>query len=336
MRESAPAQHADPEVGIAFGPVPSRRLGRSLGINNIPPKRCSYSCVYCQVGLTDLRGINPRPFFDPEIVVERVTERVAWCLAHGEPLDYLTFVPDGEPTLDANLGQEIRMLRPLGIPIAVISNGSLAWRPDVRDALREADWVSVKVDAVEERVWRRIDRPHPSLEPRAVLRGILELADGFRGTLVTETMLVEGVNDGTRSVEAVAGVLHDIDPSIAYLAIPTRPPAVAGVHSPDESVIARAYEQVSRRVRHVELLVEHEGDDFSSGDDVGRTILDTAAVHPLRRSAVDGLLERTGGAWDVMERLLRQGALVEVEHEGTTFYVRRFRRAGGTLRGGPR
>lgn len=335
MGDAAPAQHPDPEVRIAFGPVPSRRLGRSLGINNIPPKRCSYSCVYCQVGLTDLRGIVPRPFFDPEIVVEHVTERVVWCLAHEERLDYLTFVPDGEPTLDANLGREIRMLRPLGIPIAVISNGSLAWRPEVRDALREADWVSVKVDAVEERAWRRIDRPHPSLETGTVLRGIRELADGFSGTLVTETMLVEGVNDDPRSVDAVAGVLHDVDPSTAYLAIPTRPPTVAGVRGPDESVIARAYDQVSRRVRQVELLVEHEGDDFSSGDDVRRTILDTAAVHPLRRSVVDGLLARTGGSWDVMERLIRQGALAEVEHEGTTFYVRRFRRTGGTLRGGP-
>jgi wyosine [tRNA(Phe)-imidazoG37] synthetase (radical SAM superfamily) len=327
-----PIERETADVGVVFGPVPSRRLGRSLGINNIPPKHCPYSCVYCQVGLTGPREILPRPFLDPDVVVERVEERVAWCLAHNERIDYLTFVPDGEPTLDANLGREIGMLQHLGIPIAVISNGSLAWSPDVRAALREADWVSVKVDAVEERTWRRIDRPHPSLALGTVIEGIRELAEGFPGSLVSETMLVEGVNDDPHSVDAVARVLGDMDVSIAYLAIPTRPPAVAGARGPDERVLARAHRQVARRVRRVEFLVAQEGDDFAVGDDVGRTILDTAAVHPLRRATIRHLLQLGGEGWDVVDRLVREGALVEVEHEGSTFYVRRFRRAGGTLR----
>ncbi len=321
------------DLGFAFGPVPSRRLGRSLGINAIPPKHCSFACVYCQVGLTDHREVRPRPFYDPERIVAQVTRQVAACLARGERIDHLTFVPDGEPTLDANLGVEIRMLRHLGIPIAVISNGSLAWLPEVRDALREADWVSVKVDAVEERTWRRIDRPHPSLVLSTVLGGLRDLAEGFPGALMSETMLVAGVNDDVTSVGSVARVLGELKVSAAYLSIPTRPTAVAGVHGPDEQTLVRAYEQVARRVGRVELLVEQEGDDFSMGDDVVRSILDIAAVHPLRREAVDSICGRAGADLGVVTRLVDEGRLVEVEHEGVTFYVRSFRRAGGRLRG---
>lgn len=105
---------------LVFGPIPSRRLGQSLGINNIPPKTCSYSCVYCQVGRTTRSRVARRAFFDPDAIVEAVSERVEAVRTAGGRVDYLTFVPDGEPTLDANLGHEIEALAPLGVPVAVI------------------------------------------------------------------------------------------------------------------------------------------------------------------------------------------------------------------------
>ncbi|MFO7742846.1 MAG: radical SAM protein, partial [Anaerolineae bacterium] len=132
---------------IAFGPVPSRRLGRSLGINNIPPKICTYSCAYCQLGRTIKMEVERRPFYEPEDILRHVQDKVEKSEGAGEAIDYLTFVPDGEPTLDANLGHEIELLQPLGIKIAVISNASLVWREDVREELGQADWVSLKVDA---------------------------------------------------------------------------------------------------------------------------------------------------------------------------------------------
>ncbi|MEJ2097833.1 MAG: radical SAM protein, partial [Deltaproteobacteria bacterium] len=117
---------------IAFGPVPSRRLGRSLGINNIPPKVCSYSCVYCQVGKTRRMKVDRSPFYDPQEIYRDVKKKIAKAQKKGESVDYLTFVPDGEPTLDVNLGNEIELLKSLGPKIGVITNGSLAWRKDVR------------------------------------------------------------------------------------------------------------------------------------------------------------------------------------------------------------
>jgi len=133
-----------------FGPIPSRRLGRSLGINNIPPKACSYYCTYCQVGPTEETEIALRHFYGADYLVKLVKERVAQLKKQGEAIDHLSFVPDGEPTLDADLGETIDKLRPLGIKIAIITNGSLLWREDVRETLKKADWVSLKVDTVDE------------------------------------------------------------------------------------------------------------------------------------------------------------------------------------------
>ena len=150
---------------IAFGPVPSRRLGRSLGINNIPPKVCTYSCVYCQVGKTSRMQVDRMPFYDPEKIYMAVRTQVAKARQKGESVDYLTFVPDGEPTLDVNLGNEIELLKSLGLKIAVITNGALAWRKDVKADLAKADWVSYKIDSTSEKIWRRINRPQRTLRP---------------------------------------------------------------------------------------------------------------------------------------------------------------------------
>jgi wyosine [tRNA(Phe)-imidazoG37] synthetase (radical SAM superfamily) len=307
-----------------FGPIPSRRLGRSLGINNIPPKVCSYGCVYCQVGATPSPQLEPRSIYPPDDVVGAVARHVEGVRARGEPIDHLTFVPDGEPTLDANLGRAIEVLRPIRIPIAVITNGSLAWRPEVRESLRAADWVSVKVDAVDEATWRRVNRPPAELALRTVLEGIRALAIGFPGELVSETMLVEGGNDSERSLRGVAEFLNLVGIEKAYVAIPTRPPAEPGVRGPSESVVARAHAILARRVPQVEYLIGYEGDAFSTTGDARADLLAITAVHPLRRSAVLDLLDRNGRGWVVVDELIGDGLLVPVDHAGERYYVRRF------------
>ena len=151
---------------IAFGPVPSRRLGKSLGINNIPPKICPYSCVYCQLGRTHNMQVAREEFYNPEEILYAVEKKVKESLERKEPIDYLTIVPDGEPTLDIDIGKEIELLQTLGIKIAIITNSSLIWDKKVRDDLSKADWVSVKIDAISQDIWHKIDRPHGSLNFR--------------------------------------------------------------------------------------------------------------------------------------------------------------------------
>ena len=318
---------------IAFGPVPSRRLGRSLGINNIPPKICTYSCVYCQLGRSTEMQVERSAFYGPEDILRGVQNKVERAKEAGEPIDYLTFVPDGEPTLDVDLGREILLLRPLGIKIAVITNSSLIWREDVREDLMKADWVSLKMDSVREAVWRTIDRSHGTLQLASILDGALEFAQAFRGELVTETMLIEGVNDGTDHVREVADFLARLRPGKSYLAIPTRPPAEEWVRRPTEEVVNRAYQILSKKVdadnRHpsVEYLIGYEGNAFALTGNVEEDLLSITSVHPMREDAVSELLVRAQADWPVVHRLVAQRQLVEVAYEGRKFYLRELHRS---------
>ncbi len=319
---------------IAFGPVPSRRLGRSLGINNIPPKICTYSCAYCQLGRTIKMQADRQAFYEPDGIYRAIRDKVVRAKEAGESIDYLAFVPDGEPTLDVHLGRHIGLLRQLSLPIAVISNSSLIWRPDVRQDLMGADWVSLKVDAVEEATWRRIDRPHGSLDLAAILEGALAFAGEYRGDLVTETMLVDGVNDGEEQLEALAGFLARLQPSCAYLSVPTRPPAEPWAQAPNERVVNRGYHILGQKVEQVEVLIGYEGNAFAFTGDVEGDLLSITAVHPMREDAVSDYLARAGAEWPVVRRLVAAGELAEVEHGGQRFYLRRLRvqsmsRAGG-------
>lgn len=311
---------------IAFGPVPSRRLGRSLGINNIPPKICSYSCLYCQVGPTIDRAIEPRAFYRPERIAAEVSAQVEEVRARGESIDYLTFVPDGEPTLDAGLAESIHSLRPLGIQIAVICNGSLLSRSDVRQALAAADWVSVKVDAAIEPAWRRLNRPHPDLGFPEMQDGIGRFATEFEGDLVSETMLIDGINDSEESVVAVGQFLDHVGIRTAYLAIPTRPTPFPAITAPDEATVNRAYQLLSQHVPRVEYLVGYEGDAFASSGDPRADLLAITAVHPMRASAVEDLLERAGATWKVVDELIEEDDLAETTYQDQRYYLRRWRR----------
>jgi len=312
---------------IAFGPVPSRRLGRSLGINNIPPKICTYSCIYCQLGRTIKMRVERRVFYEPEEVSRDVQNKVEKAREAGETIDYLTFVPDGEPTLDINLGREIELLEPLGLKTAVITNGSLIWREDVREELGKADWVSLKVDAAPEAIWRRVNRPHRSLQLASIREGMLEFAGDYKGELMTETMLIEGVNDGEENIKGIADFLVRLRPDRAYLSIPTRPPAENWAHPPNEETINRAFQILSEKVDHVEHLIGYEGSEFSFTGNVEEDLLSITAVHPMREDAVSEFLTRAEADWAVVHRLVAQDQLVETEYGGHQFYLRKFRRS---------
>ncbi len=308
---------------IAFGPVPSRRLGRSLGINNIPPKVCTYSCVYCQVGRTTKMQVERRVFYEPEEILRDVQDKVKRAKEVGEPIDYLTFVSDGEPTLDVNLGREIELLKPLGIKTAVITNSSLIWRKDVRKDLMKADWVSLKMDSVRKEVWRRINRPHGALRLTSILDGALEFAKVFRGELVTEMMLAEGVNDSDDHLRKVASFLARLGTTKTYLAIPTRPPAEEWVRIPGEEVITRAYQILDERGNQVEYLIGYEGNAFAFTGNVEQDLLSITSVHPMQEGAVSEFLARAGADWPVVHKLVERGQLIKTEYEGKWFYMRK-------------
>jgi len=308
---------------VVYGPVPSRRLGHSLGINNIPPKICSYSCVYCQLGSTMNMRVERQAFYHPKEIAQSVEEKVRQAKEKGEPIDYLTFVPDGEPTLDVNLGKEIELVKSLGLKIAVISNASLIWRNDVRQDLQKADWVSLKVDAVSRQIWCRINRPQKLLKPERILDGMINFANIFKGELTTESMLIQSINDNDEEIEIVADFLAKLKPKVAYLAIPTRPPAVATITGASEQVINMAYQIFSKRLGNIEHLIGYEGNAFASTGNAKDDLLSITSVHPMREEAVAEFLKRAGTGWDTVQDLIENHSLVKLKYQGKKFYIRK-------------
>jgi len=307
-----------------FGPIPSRRLGRSLGINNIPPKICSYFCVYCQAGKNTKMPMVRQAFYPPEVLVNEVAEKVDKLRKAGDTIDYLTFAPDGEATLDCNLGQTIKLLKEFGIPIAVITNASLIGLADVQADLMQADFVSLKVDTVHETVWRKLDRPRRTLLLETILAGMLGFTKIYRGKLVTETMLVKGINDQIDHLVEVAHFIAQLHPFTAYLSIPTRPPVVEWVQPPTEPIVNRAYQLFQEILPQVECLIGYEGNAFACTGNVAEDLLSITAVHPMRAEAVAALLARVNAPWEIVEKLLLERQLVETKYKGQIFYTRRF------------
>jgi len=267
--------------------------------------------------------VGRETFYKVEQVVQGIKEKVKQVKEKGEPIDYLTFVSDGEPTLDANLGREIELLKPLDIKIAVITNGSLLWREDVRQDLQKADWVSLKVDTVSKEIWHRINRPQKSLQLEVILDGMLKFANTFKGELTTESMLIQGINDDSEEIEKIAGFLTELKPDKAYLAIPTRPPAKKTITAASEQVINMAYQIFSKRLSSVEYLIGYEGNAFAFTGNVEDDLLSITSVHPMREEAVVELLRKADAGWEVVDNLIKDGSLMELEYQGRKFYMRK-------------
>jgi len=306
-----------------FGPVPSRRLGRSLGINNIPPKICSYSCVYCQLGRS-LSMINHREeFYDPKELGKEVLESVQSLMQQNEKIDYLTIVPDGEPTLDQNLGRLIDFLKKSGGKVAVITNSTLIDDPKVRQDLSKADLVSIKVDTIDQKTWKEIDRPYGRIDLQNILSGIKTFAGEFDGEILTETMLVKDLNDDLENSQKTAAYLASINPDKVFLSIPTRPPAENWVSPPTAEHLNNAFQIFQDAGLNVEYLIGYEGNEFAYTGNIAQDILSITSVHPMREDAVTEFLLRAGGDMDIIEKMLLEGSLVVSEYQNKLFYLRK-------------
>jgi wyosine [tRNA(Phe)-imidazoG37] synthetase (radical SAM superfamily) len=306
-----------------FGPIPSRRLGSSLGINNIPPKVCTYSCIYCQIGKTITLQCERQAFYEPDDLAREVKEKVNKVKKRDTKIDYLSFVPDGEPTLDINLGKIIEFIRPLHIKIAVITNGSLINRKDVRKDLQKADLVSLKLDAARRKTWLRTDRPHKSLDQKAILDGMLEFKAIFKGEIITETMLLKGMNDSYEEVSKIADFLKLLKPAKSYISIPTRPTAVKGILPASDETLNIAYQIFTQNIDNVEYIIGYEGNEFGFSGNVEEDLLDITSVHPMREEAVREYLKKAGADWGVITDLIQRDSLIELKYQGKNFYMRK-------------
>ena len=310
---------------MVFGPVPSRRLGLSLGVNNVYDKHCTYSCVYCQVGRTTNLSVRRREYYEPDALVDEVVRAV-----RERAPEVITFVPNGEPTLDANLGLEARGIKgKVFQPLAIMSNGSLLWREDVVEDLLLFDIVSVKVDTVRERTWRRLNRPHPTLRLDDVLEGIIHFSRRYSGNLISEHMLVEGLNSNREEAKDLASYLEEVSPRAAYITLPLRPPAEAWVKPPPRGVVEVFKEALSSSLGPDRVYVLgglERGPPRVEGDPITE-ILKILEVHPLRMDQLEALCATMGlEPSSMLEELRGRGVNVEV-FLGREFLVLRRRRS---------
>ncbi len=309
---------------FVYGPVPSRRLGQSLGVNNIPPKVCSYSCVYCQIGRTKNMKIYRKEFYKPEDIYSEVKTKVNQIKENGKQPDYISFVPDGEPTLDKNLGIELDLIKNLNIKTAVITNASLLWMDEVKEDLSKSDWVSVKIDAVSDDVWHRIDRPHGGLSLQKVLKGVIDFSKSYKGNLVTETMLVSGLNDDPRHIEGIAEQILKINPRKSYILVPTRPPAESNIYrATSESLIKTASIINSISSVNVECITEDDTEQgFFFTDNVAEDLLSITSVHPIREEIIRHYIKVKKADSSILKELIDQNKIIEYTYEGKRFYKR--------------
>jgi wyosine [tRNA(Phe)-imidazoG37] synthetase (radical SAM superfamily) len=272
-----------------YGPVPSRRLGRSLGIDPIPPKTCNWNCVYCQLGRTSSMTAVRREYYPSDAIVAQL--RAALEDRAPSEIDWLTFVGSGEPTLHIGLGRMIRRVKNLtDIPVAVITNGALLHRADVREELAAADAVLPSLDAGSQRLYRRINRPLAFPDLECILEGLAAFRGGYAGKLWVEVMLVKGLNDDDEALHDLAAALRRFQPDEVHVSLPVRPPAESWVEPPDAEGLMRATVILSEVARLVHPV---HGEFELSGDlDVVDAVLAVITRHPMREEELTRTLHR--------------------------------------------
>jgi wyosine [tRNA(Phe)-imidazoG37] synthetase (radical SAM superfamily) len=216
-----------PSHSFVYGPVPSRRLGLSLGINIIPFKTCTLDCIYCQCGKTTKKTLERRSFFSVDDILTSVRSTVRQSsIVNRQSPDFLTFSGEGEPTLNQDIGRIIRRLkREFSIPVAVITNSTLLTDPQVRRDLYAADLVVPSLDAADQSNFARVDRNHRDLRVADIIEGLKLFRRGFRGKIWLEIMLAKGINDSVEHVVALRKAAWEIKPDRVQLNTVVRPPA---------------------------------------------------------------------------------------------------------------
>ncbi|MFC1762620.1 radical SAM protein [Planctomycetota bacterium] len=209
-----------------FGPVPSRRLGRSLGVDIVPAKFCTLDCVYCQVGHTTEKTLERRCFVDIEAVVAELQKR----LAAGTCPDYITLSGSGEPTLNADLGLLIDRIKTVtNVPVALITNGTLLCHPEVRADCCKADVILPSLDAADDECFRRVNRPHADLTTDTQIRGLEALRRDYPGPIWLEVFVIEGMNTQPEHMQRLRDLIDRLGPDKVHLNTAVRPTADAGI-----------------------------------------------------------------------------------------------------------
>ena len=299
-----------------YGPVPSRRLGRSLGVSPIPAKVCSYTCVYCQLGRTDRLQVERESFFPRNDILAEIVEHAAKTAP-----EYVTFVGDGEPTLCADLGWLLRETgERTGVKTAVITNGSLLYREDVSADLCHADVVIPTLAAGDEAAFRAVNRPHREITYDRMVQGLFDFRREYTGELWVEVMLVKGLNDGDEALRRIRAVIDRVEPNRVYVLAPIRPPAERWVEPPDPERILKAQSILGGAIP----IVDRETGEFAleNFSDARTALIEIGSRHPLRRDQAERIARQLQGK-EIVAELIAAGDMIVTEFEGGEYLLPR-------------
>jgi wyosine [tRNA(Phe)-imidazoG37] synthetase (radical SAM superfamily) len=303
-------------VKHVFGPVPSRRLGFSLGVDPLVPKTCSLDCVYCELGPTTDRTVSRCPYADMDEVLDELRDR----LAERPKLDFVTVSGSGEPTLSSDLGTLIEGIRAMtDTPVAVLTNGTLMTDPEVSEALLMADVVAPSLDAVSREVFERVNRPHPSLDPEAIAEAIAAFSAAFKGGVWLETVFVEGMNDDSGEIALLTERAATINPERMHINTVVRPPAVSGARPVGRP---RLQEIAAMFGPRAEVIASPSSETQSArdGDEVG-VVVEMAARRPVTAGDVAKVVGISqAAAAKLLVRLEERGVLSVVRHGENLYY----------------
>ena len=288
-----------------FGPVPSRRLGRSLGIDLIPFKTCSFDCIYCQIGRTTLKTIDRAEYAPIDAVLSELERKIK----EKPKIDFLTFSGSGEPTLHSGLGKIIKAVKKdFKLPIAVITNGSLLFREDVQKDLLAADVVLPTLSTHDPKFFKKIHRPAPELSLPKIIEGMIDFRKKYRGQIWLEFFVVRGINDRERHAITFKSVLSRINPDKIQIN--------TSVRIPSEEYSLTALEPPLKRLKNIlgdsaELIAEFKGDESQGGSKVSsENILNYLKRRPgTLEDIASGLDVRVGAVRRVIDRLQEQGKI---------------------------
>ena len=309
------------EYRYLFGPVPSRRLGLSLGIDLMPHKTCSLDCVYCECGATNRLTTT----CDAYVPVEDVLAELDRFLATGPPLDFVTFSGSGEPMLHSGIGTVIQFLNREhpSYSIALLSNGTLFYQASLRQRVLGADLIKISLDAASLHDFRRINRPHPTLDLNAIIEGLVALRQEFANTLWLEIFIVPGINDNPAALDKLKACIQRIQPDQVQLNTLDRPGTEAWVRSANQETVKRIADYIDK----IEILgpPDSEGDQatLTLGDPRSRLIAMVRRRPCTAKDIATALGLEHPETVGLIHEMIHAGAIEKQEMPRGTFFMAR-------------
>lgn len=304
------------EKKYVYGPVPSRRLGRSLGVDIVPFKVCTLDCVYCQLGRTTEKAVERKDYVPVEVVLAELKDK----LDEGVEIDYFTISGSGEPTLNSRLGELIEGIKKItDIPVAILTNGTLLYRPDVRADCAKADVVLPSLDAGDEQTFQKVNRPHIDISIEKLVSGLSTFRNEFSGQIWLEVFTIDGLNTDNEQINKIKEAIKRIRPDKVQLNTAVRPTANVSIKRPKAKRLLDIAKQLGEKCEViVDFVTYHHGKDIETK---AQDILSMLKRRPCSLNDIcSGLGIDRNEALKYITQFQQQG-LIHLEQKGeTTFF----------------